>query len=61
MRIQAVLNPTRKLFLLLAVLTVFAASLATPVAKKAYAMICCSACDRNPNSPACLHGCSPSC
>jgi hypothetical protein len=43
------------------VLTVFAASLTTPAAKKAYAMICCSACVKNPNSPACLHGCSESC
>jgi len=61
MRIQALLNPTRKLLLLLAVLTVFAASLTTPVAKKAYALICCSACDVNPDTAPCRHGCSPSC
>lgn len=51
----------RKLFMLLAVLTVLAASLSTPVAKEAYALICCSACDVNPNTPPCRHGCSPSC
>jgi hypothetical protein len=51
----------RKLFMLLAVLTVLGASLTTPVAKKAYALICCSACDVNPDSAPCRHGCSPSC
>jgi hypothetical protein len=51
----------RKLLMLLAVLTVLAASLSTPVAKKAYALICCSACEDNPNTPPCRHGCSPSC
>ena len=30
-------------------------------AREASALICCSACDIHPNSPACLHGCSPSC
>jgi hypothetical protein len=58
---QAVLNPTRKLLFLLAVLTVVLTSLSTPAVKKAYALICCSACDVNPNSAPCRHGCSPSC
>ena len=61
MRTQALLNPTRKLFILLALLTVFMVSLSTPAAKKAYALICCSACDANPDLAPCLHGCSPSC
>jgi len=61
MRKSVVLNPLRKLFILLAVLTVFGASLSTPAAKKAYALICCSACDANPDLLACRHGCSPSC
>ena len=30
-------------------------------AREASALICCSACDANPNSAACRHGCSPSC
>jgi len=30
-------------------------------ARDASALICCSACDANPNSAACRHGCSPSC
>jgi hypothetical protein len=30
-------------------------------ARSASALICCSACDEMPNSPACKHGCSPSC
>ena len=30
-------------------------------AREASALICCSACDDNPNNPACRHGCSPSC
>jgi hypothetical protein len=30
-------------------------------ARPASALICCSACDANPNTPACRHGCSPSC
>ena len=61
MRKPALLNPLRKLFILLAVLTVFGAALSTPVAKKAYALICCSACEINPDSAPCQHGCSPSC
>lgn len=61
MRTHLVLTPLRKLFILLAVLTAFLGTLSTPVAKKAYALICCSACDNNPNLPPCRHGCSPSC
>lgn len=30
-------------------------------ARTASALICCSACDENPNLLACKHGCSPSC
>jgi hypothetical protein len=30
-------------------------------ARPASALICCSACDAKPDSPACRHGCSPSC
>jgi hypothetical protein len=30
-------------------------------ARPASALICCSACDAKPDSPACQHGCSPSC
>lgn len=30
-------------------------------ARTASALICCSACDANPDSPPCRHGCSPSC
>jgi hypothetical protein len=30
-------------------------------ARSASALICCSVCDEKPNSPACAHGCSPSC
>ncbi|HEV8581984.1 MAG TPA: hypothetical protein VGX68_23180 [Thermoanaerobaculia bacterium] len=61
MRNHVVLNPLRKLFLLLGLLTVLVGSLSTPVAKKAYALICCSACEDNPDSLPCRHGCSPSC
>lgn len=61
MRTRIVLTPLRKLFILLAVLTAFLGTLSTPVAKEAYALICCSACDDNPNIPPCRHGCSPSC
>jgi hypothetical protein len=41
-------------------LTVLLSSLGT-TAKPAHALICCSACDVNPNSAPCRHGCSPSC
>ena len=30
-------------------------------ARTASALICCSACDENPDLPPCRHGCSPSC
>jgi len=30
-------------------------------ARPASALICCSACEENPNTAACRHGCSPSC
>lgn len=30
-------------------------------ARTASALICCSACDANPELRACAHGCSPSC
>lgn len=58
---KPVLNPRRKLFLLLALLTAFAGSLGSFTAKEAHAMICCSACPPHPTSGPCLHGCSPSC
>jgi hypothetical protein len=58
---KPVLNPLRKLFVVLALLTACMASLSSFTAKEAHALICCSACDVNPNSPACHHGCSPSC
>jgi hypothetical protein len=58
---QIVLSPLRKLFFLLALLTVALGSLSTYTVKKAHALICCSACDVNPNSAPCRHGCSPSC
>jgi hypothetical protein len=61
MRSLVVLNPLRKLFILLALLTALVGSLSSPVAKKAYALICCSACEEDPNIPPCRHGCSPSC
>ena len=60
MRKIAVLNPFRKLFLLLALLTAFVGSLSF-TAKPAHALICCSACDVNPDTAPCRHGCSPSC
>ena len=31
------------------------------VSQQASALICCSACEKNPHNPACYHGCSPSC
>lgn len=61
MRKHIVLTPFRKLFVLLALLTALVSSLNSFNAKPAYALICCSACDANPNSAPCLHGCSPSC
>lgn len=61
MRNHVMTNPLRKLFILLALVTALVASLSTPVATKAYALICCSACDANPELLACRHGCSPSC
>jgi hypothetical protein len=57
----ALLNPLRKLFLALALLTVVMGSLSSFTIKKAHALICCSACDVNPDSAPCRHGCSPSC
>ncbi|HSS52779.1 MAG TPA: hypothetical protein VLX28_27875 [Thermoanaerobaculia bacterium] len=53
-------NPLRKLFILLALLTACLSSLSY-TAKPAHALICCSACVDNPNTPPCRHGCSPSC
>ena len=61
MRNPVVLNPLRKLALLLALLTAFASFLVAPVAKPAHALICCSACEDNPDLLPCRHGCSPSC
>ncbi|HEX3552168.1 MAG TPA: hypothetical protein VIA62_02945 [Thermoanaerobaculia bacterium] len=61
MRKQARLTPLRKLFILLALLTATLGSLSTYTVTKAHALICCSACDVNPNSAPCRHGCSPSC
>jgi hypothetical protein len=58
---QGVLSPLRKLFILLALLTVFLGSLSSYTVRKAHALICCSACDADPLPPPCLHGCSPSC
>ena len=55
------LNPLRKLFLLLALLAAFVGFLSAPVAKPANALICCSACDWDQPSPPCRFGCSPSC
>ncbi len=55
------LNPRRKLFIALALLTAALGSLSSYTVKKADALICCSACDVNPNSAPCRHGCSPSC
>jgi hypothetical protein len=54
-------NPLRKLFILLALLTVFLGSLSSYTIRKAHALICCSACDVDPLPPPCRHGCSPSC
>jgi hypothetical protein len=54
-------SPLRKLFILLALLTVCLASLSSFSVKKAYALPCCSACDQDPIPRICLHGCSPSC
>ncbi|MFY9821101.1 MAG: hypothetical protein WAM82_06950 [Thermoanaerobaculia bacterium] len=51
----------RKLFLLIAMLTMLLGSLSSFIAKPAYALICCSACEANPDLPPCRHGCSPSC
>ena len=56
MRKPTVLNPRRKLFLLLALLTAFMGSLSF-TAKPAHALICCSICDLNPDSAPCRHGC----
>lgn len=61
MRDRAVLTPLRKLFFVLALLTVALTSLSSPAVKNAEALICCSACDVNPNLAPCRHGCSPSC
>jgi hypothetical protein len=61
MRDHVVLNPVRKLIFLLALLTMILGSLSTPGAKKAYALICCSACEVDPPPLPCQHGCSPSC
>ena len=52
---------TRKLLLLLVLVTVLLGSLSSPVVKSAHALICCSACDRDPLPTPCKHGCSPSC
>jgi hypothetical protein len=60
MRKPTVLNPLRKLFLLLALLTAFIGSLSF-TAKPAHALICCSVCDANPNLAPCRHGCSTGC
>lgn len=51
----------RKLFFVLAALTVVLSSLSSPAAKKAEALICCSACDFDNPTPPCRFGCSPSC
>lgn len=56
-----VLNPVRKLFLLLALLTVALGSLSSYTVQKAHARICCSACEVDPLPPPCRAGCSPSC
>ncbi|HEX3556721.1 MAG TPA: hypothetical protein VIA62_26160 [Thermoanaerobaculia bacterium] len=55
----AALNPLRKLFILLALLTVCFGFLSSFTVRKAHALPCCSACDINPRF--CSHGCSPSC
>ncbi len=55
------LNTRRKLFIALALLTAALGSLSSYTVPKAHALICCSACDVNPNSAPCRHGCSPSC
>jgi hypothetical protein len=54
-------NPLRKLFLLLALLTVAMGSLSTPAVKEAHALICCSACVDDPPPLPCRRGCSDSC
>ncbi|HEY4572994.1 MAG TPA: hypothetical protein VIJ26_03505 [Thermoanaerobaculia bacterium] len=56
---QSLRSPLRKLFILLALLTVCWGSLSTFTVRKAHALPCCSACDDNPRF--CTHGCSPSC
>jgi hypothetical protein len=61
MRNRALLNPFRKLFLLLALLAALVSFLSAPIAKPAHALICCSACEDNPDTLPCRHGCSPSC
>ena len=61
MRNRVVLNPLRKLFLLLALLAAFVGFLSAPVAKPAHALICCSACENDPPPLPCRNGCSPSC
>ncbi len=55
------LTPARKLFVLLALLTALVSSLSSFAAKPAHALICCSACEVNPDTAPCRHGCSPSC
>jgi hypothetical protein len=58
---MAALNPLRKLFFVLALLTVVMGSLSSFTIKKAHAMICCSHCETDPVPPACLHGCALDC
>ena len=58
---QDMFRLSRKLFILLGLLGLclgFADSLGV---KEAHALICCSACDRDPLPRPCYHGCSPSC
>jgi hypothetical protein len=54
-------NPLRKLVILLALLTAFLGSLSTFTVRKAHAIPCCSACDRDPIPNFCRFGCSESC
>lgn len=54
-------NPLRKLVILLALLTAFLGSLSTFTIRKAHAIPCCSACDRDPVPNFCRFGCSESC
>jgi hypothetical protein len=57
---QDMLRLSRKLFFLLALLA-FVGFVDSTGVKEAHALICCSACEMDPPTLPCRHGCSPSC